>query len=86
MEIKMINNKVSVDGKHYGNKPTKMDTYDYILQILFYTNRDGKKDYRLSINGVDETDIFKQQIKERYQNIINERLRDRFYLYTRVAK
>jgi hypothetical protein len=86
MKIEVIKNKVLLDGKKWGTKPNNMDLGEYILNLLFYCNRDGNKSFELFVNGVNETEIFKNQVKEKYAQIKNTQLRDNFYTYSNITK
>jgi hypothetical protein len=85
MKIEVKNSTVFLDGKKWGKKPSGFDWGQYILNVLFYTNRDGRKDYTLIKNGVDETQDFKKEVKEHYKDIPNTNLRDSFFKYARVT-
>lgn len=84
MLIEIKGSKAFVDADKWGIKSKGYDMGDYILNILFYCNRDGSKDYQLIIDGVNETDSFKSEVKKKYQDIRNTELRDKFFMYARV--
>lgn len=78
--------KLFVNDRLWGKKHKGMDIGDYILNALFYINGDGSKKIKVTIDGVDETEDFKKQVKDKYQNIPNTELRDRFFRYTNVEE
>ncbi|MCO5238860.1 MAG: hypothetical protein M9904_02285 [Chitinophagaceae bacterium] len=78
MKIELVKNKWYVNGTLWGKKKEN-DLGDQVLNILFYKNRDGNNEYILIINGVEETNDFKKQVKEKYSGIPNQDLAQRYF-------
>lgn len=55
-----------------------------MINVLFYMNRDGANSYKITIDGEDETESFKAEVKKKYQDIKNTDLKDRFFLYSNI--
>lgn len=71
-----------VDGRKWGK--VKFGLGNCVLNILFYNNRDGDREYRLLVDGVDETDNFRDSVISEYGNINNVSLRESFYRYCNI--
>jgi hypothetical protein len=90
IEIKKARSTVKqilVDGRVWTKRKSalnELDLGDTILTILFYENQEGNKDIQIIVNGVDETEIFKNEVKERYAGIKDTGLRDEFFKYARI--
>ena len=82
--IRVEKMKVTLNNELYTNN-YKYDLGGYILTLLFYKNREGNHSYQLLVNGVDETENFKKQVKEEYSNIPNTRLRDDYFRYANIT-
>lgn len=86
LQIEVIKNTVYLDNKKWGVKPNDMDLGTYILNMLFYVNRNGKEKYKLIIDGIVKTSKFKSEVKKRYIDIPNKELRDSFFMYANIKK
>ena len=84
INITVTKNKIFVGSETWGPCRPGLDLGDQVLNVLFYLNRDGQKPYRLTVDGIDETDAFKKAVKDKYQDIPNTDLRDRFFQYANV--
>lgn len=84
MKIEVKNKQIFVDDRKWSKLKTGQDLGDQIINVLFYCNQDGEKNYKLIVNGKNETAEFKKEVKEKYENIPNTDLRDRFFKYCRV--
>jgi hypothetical protein len=81
----VINGKLSfLNDKKYGKIPNGQPVFDYILNMLFYNNRNGTHNYSITIDGKNETNNFKKKIKDKYKNIPNTSLRDSFFTYANI--
>jgi hypothetical protein len=90
IEIKKARSTVKqilVDGRVWTKRKSalnELDLGDTILTILFYENQEGNKDIQIIVNGVDETEIFKNEVKERFAGIKDTDFRDDFFKYARI--
>lgn len=84
MKIEVIKNKILLNNDLWG-KLKKYDLGQQILNLLFYMNRDGLTDFTLIVNGLDETQNFKDAVKSEYSNIPNTSLRDNFFKYANIT-
>ena len=85
LKIEIKNKKCFIDNRLWGKVWGNTNLLgDYILNVLFYNNKDGKNEIKLFINDIDETEDFKKQVKEKYQNINNTELRDNFFKYAKI--
>jgi len=82
--IEIIKNKIFTDKKLWGKKWKNEYIGEQIINILFYLNKDGNNDFILMVNGKNETADFKSQLKNRYKDIPNTELRDRFFKYAKI--
>ncbi len=85
IKIEIKKNKCFVDDKLYGNVWKNQDLFgNYLINLLFYINRDGSNKINIINNSIDVTNDFKKSVIERYSNIPNTNLRDKFYKYCNI--
>lgn len=84
IKLEIIKNKCFVNDNLWGKVWSNKNLLgDYILNVLFYTNKEGNP-IKIIINGVNETSNFKKQVKKEYKNILNVDLRNNFYCYSNI--
>ncbi len=64
--VELKNNLYYTNGRLWSRKKTKRDIGEVLTNILFYTNKSGDA-IKIIINGVDETEYFKKEVKDKYQ-------------------
>lgn len=85
LKIEIKKNKCFADGKMWGKVWSNKDLLgQYLLNVLFYLNKLGNKKIEIIVDGLNETESFKQQVKDKYSNIGNTQLRDSFFLYSNI--
>lgn len=84
MTIEVTKTKIFLNGEIWNKVYKKQDIGQQILNLLYYRNREGKNNYQLLINGKDETEDFKKQVKEKYNDIPNQDLRNNFFKYSNI--
>lgn len=84
MKIEVIKNKVFIDSRLWGKKLNNQNLGDCIINLLFYNNKDGEKEYELIVNGCDLTSEFKDEVKKKYDNIPNTELKKCFFKYANI--
>lgn len=83
MKIEVTKTKIFRDGELWGNRK-KYDIGQQLLNVLFYSNKEGRHEYSIIIEGKDETEEFKAEVKKRYKDIPNTELRDSFFKFCKI--